>query len=75
MFLCSMQTTFIINGIHCEGCASLIKDISGDFPAIKHVEVDLASKHVTVEHDDAFDVEAWKNEIEAANPQYSVQAA
>jgi copper chaperone CopZ len=70
-----MTTTFIINGIHCSGCASLIKDISADFPAITNVTVDLDSKRVTVEHAGDVDFDAWKQEIQSANPTYTIQPA
>jgi len=70
-----MKTTVRIPGIHCEGCSSLIKDVSGDNPSVQSVEVDLATKNVTIEHDDAFDLAAWTTEIESLDPKYAVQSA
>jgi copper chaperone CopZ len=68
-----MFTVITIPGIHCEGCSALIKDISSDFPAISHIAIDLTHKRVTLEHDETLDFDAWKTEVEAANPAYTVQ--
>lgn len=67
-----MQTAVSIPGIHCESCAALIKDVSGDFPAIKNVDVDIDAKNVMIEHDENFDFDAWKTEIEALDDKYVV---
>jgi copper chaperone CopZ len=67
-----MQTIVSIPGIHCAGCASLIKDVSGDFPAIKEVAVDLDTKKVVIDHDDGFSLPQWTAEIEALNETYKV---
>lgn len=66
-----MQTTVSIPGIHCEGCAALIKDVSLEFPQIQSVEVDLAMKKVTLEQAD-LDFEAWKAAIELLGDTYRV---
>ena len=68
-----MHTTLSIPGIHCQSCAALITDVSGDFPAIQSVDVDLQSKTVTLNHKDTFDLAAWTKEIEALNSDYHVQ--
>lgn len=70
-----MHTTVRIPGIHCEGCSALIKDVSGDNPSVQSVDVDLATKNVLIEHDDAFDLSAWTAEIESLDPKYKVQPA
>lgn len=67
-----MQTVITIPGIHCPSCATLIKDISSEFPAITSVKVDLESKNVTLEHDEAFEKDAWKKEIEELGDAYKV---
>lgn len=67
-----MQTTVIIPGIHCAGCAALIKDVTADFPAVRGASVDLETKRVTLEHDEAFDIGAWKREIESLGPTYAI---
>lgn len=71
-----MPTTVVsIPGIHCEGCAKLIKDVSADVPSVTHVDVDLATKKVTIEHGAEFDLRKWTEEIQALNPKYIVQPA
>ena len=68
-----MQTIVSIPGIHCEGCAALIKDVSSDFPSVTHADVDLATKRVTIDHAEDFPFEEWKQEIESLDPKYRVQ--
>lgn len=65
-------TTISIPGIHCASCASLIKDISAEFPAITKIDVDLTEKRVTIEHTDAFNMAKWKEEIEGLGDTYKV---
>ncbi len=67
-----MTTTVSIPGIHCEGCAMLIKDVSKDDASIEQVDVDLATKTVVIDHDDEFDLDTWTKEIESLNPAYTV---
>ena len=67
-----MQTIVSIPGIHCEGCAKLIKDVSSEFPSIKKVDIDLSSKQVLIEHDDRFDLQKWSTEIESLDAKYQV---
>lgn len=67
-----MQTTVSIPGIHCASCAALIKDVSSEFSSIKHVEVDIDTKNVTLDHGDDFDFQQWKNEIESLDGKYVV---
>ena len=66
-------TTVSIPGIHCSGCASLIQDVSSEFPNVESVRVDLATKQVTLTHTPAFNLTKWKEEIEAIDPKYTVQ--
>lgn len=70
-----MQTTVSIPGIHCASCAALITDVSGEFPSIKHVDVDLDTKRVTLDHDENFDMRKWQAEIEALDAKYTVHPA
>lgn len=69
-----MQTIVSIPGIHCSGCAALIKDVSSDFPAIQTIDIDLDTKHVTIDHDDRFDMATWSAEIESLDEKYKVQS-
>lgn len=61
--------------MHCASCAAMIKDISSEFPEIKNVAVDVQTKKVTLEHDDAFNVGKWQAEIEALGEPYKVHPA
>ncbi|MSR87547.1 heavy-metal-associated domain-containing protein [Candidatus Peribacteria bacterium] len=65
-------TTVSIPGIHCASCAALIKDVSGDFPSIKSVNVDVGTKKVTLDHDESLDMQKWTEEIEALDPKYKI---
>ncbi|UPA22875.1 heavy-metal-associated domain-containing protein [Candidatus Peribacteria bacterium] len=67
-----MKTSVSIPGIHCEGCAMLIKDVSKDDASIQDVAVDLMTKTVVIDHDDEFDLDTWTKEIESLNPVYKV---
>lgn len=67
-----MQTTVSIPGIHCASCAALIKDVSGEYPSIKQVSVDIDTKNVTLDHDETFDMKKWTEEIEALDPKYKI---
>lgn len=68
-----MQTTVSIPGIHCAACASLIKDVSSDFPAIKQIDVNIDTKQVTLDHDETLDMARWTNEVESLDEKYKVQ--
>lgn len=70
-----MQTTVSIPGIHCEGCKRLIEDVSKDTKGVTSAHADLATKRVTVEHDETFDFTQWKKDIEELNPDYIVHPA
>lgn len=70
-----MQTTVSIPGIHCAACASLIKDVSSEFPMIQNVDVDTETKKVTLAHDENFDLSKWTEEIESLGDTYKVQSA
>lgn len=69
-----MQTIVSIPGIHCASCAALIKDVSGEFPSIKTITVDIDSKKVTLDHDEGLDMQKWIQEIEALDEKYKVQS-
>ncbi len=70
-----MNTTVSIPGIHCAACANLIKDVSSEFPQIQNADVNIETKHVTLQHDDGFDLLKWTEEIEALGDTYKVQPA
>lgn len=68
-------TKVSIPGIHCQGCASLIKDVTAEFPSIKRIDVDVVTKNVTLDHDEDFDLRKWTQEIESLDPKYKIQPA
>ncbi|MFA4815115.1 MAG: heavy-metal-associated domain-containing protein [Candidatus Gracilibacteria bacterium] len=68
-----MKTTIFVPGIHCNSCVTMIKEISGDFPSILSVDVDMGSKKVSLEHTEDFDFDAWSHEIEALGAEYTVK--
>ena len=68
-----MSTTKVsIPGIHCEGCAKLIKDVTNDYPLVTNADIDLNTKIVTLEHDPDFDLTKWSEEIESLDEKYKV---
>ena len=69
-----MKTTISIPGIHCASCAELIKDVSAEFPSITHIDVDIETKDVTLDHDENFDVQEWTQEIESIDPKYKIHS-
>ena len=70
-----MQTTFVVPGMHCNSCVSLIKDVSGDFPSIRKVDINLETKRVVVDHANNFDKDLWTKEVESLGETYKVQQA
>jgi copper chaperone CopZ len=70
-----MHTTVSIPGMHCAGCAALIKDVSSEFPAIQSIDVNIDTKIVTIDHDESFNLQQWQEEIEALDEKYKVHPA
>lgn len=70
-----MHTTVSIPGIHCASCAALIKEVSGEFPSIKSIDVDINTKLVTIDHDERLDMRQWTGEIESLDPKYKIHPA
>lgn len=70
-----MPTTVSIPGMHCASCKALIEDVSTEFPEIQSVEVDMATKRITVHHADRFDLHRWKAQIEGLGAAYAVHPA
>lgn len=60
-----MQKTTVINikGTHCKACKALIEDICLEAGAIS-CAVDYESGRTVLEHEDNFDLESMKKEIE-----------
>ncbi|MBI5413735.1 heavy-metal-associated domain-containing protein [Candidatus Peregrinibacteria bacterium] len=68
-----MKTTVSIPGMHCNSCAALVKDVSSEFPAIKNVNIDIATKRVELDHSEELDMNAWTREIESLGEKYKVR--
>ncbi|MBP9774134.1 MAG: heavy-metal-associated domain-containing protein [Candidatus Peribacteraceae bacterium] len=67
-----MKTSFSIPGIHCNGCAQLITEVSGEQPGVINTRVHLDTKEVVVDHTDEFSAQTWKEQIEALDPKYKI---
>lgn len=48
-----MTMTLTAPAIHCEGCANSIKRSLGKLAGVQRVDVDIHSKNVTVQYEDA----------------------
>lgn len=67
-----MKTTIQIPGMHCQSCATLVKEVSEELPSVHSVNVDLESKKVVIDHDDNLDLAALTKEIESLGDEYKV---
>ena len=68
-----MKTTVIkINGIHCKSCKVLIEDVYKDIKGVKSCCVDVQTGKTLVEHDDNFDFDVLRKEVEKLG-QYKVE--
>ncbi|WP_435007727.1 heavy metal translocating P-type ATPase [Tundrisphaera lichenicola] len=61
-----METTLTTPGISCEGCAGTIRHALGNLPGVGSVEVDVATKRVTVDHDGQVSRDGLALALEAA---------
>jgi copper chaperone CopZ len=67
-----MKTIVKIPGMHCNACATLITEVSQEFPTVHGVDVNLVSKEVTLDHDETLDLSSWTKEIEGLGADYKV---
>lgn len=67
-----MKTTLTIKGIHCKACKSLIEDVSKDIKGVELCNVDFQTGETTIEHDESFDLDSFKKEIESLG-QYKIE--
>ena len=58
------KTTIIVKGTHCPSCKALIEDVCKDSKGVKSCNVDYKSGKTEIEHDDKFDLNLFKKEIE-----------
>lgn len=69
-----MTTTNVtIKGTHCNSCKALIEDVSRDIKGVKSCEVDYKTGKTVIDHDDDFDLNSFKREIEALG-RYNIEA-
>ena len=61
-----MQTTTInIKGTHCNSCKLLIEDVCKDIKGTKSCTVNFETGKTMIEHDESFDWNEFKKEVEA----------
>lgn len=70
-----MKITVSIPGMHCSSCAALVKDVSGEFPAIKNINIDMGTKRVELDHAENFDMASWTKEVESLGEKYKIHKA
>lgn len=61
-------TSVNVAGMHCASCKTLIEEVAMETPGVRSCAADLEKGTGTVEHDDAFDFEAFVREIAALGP-------
>ena len=59
-----MKTIISIKGTHCRSCKLLIEDVCKDIKGVKLCEVDFQTGKTIIEHDENFDSNLFKQEIE-----------
>ena len=59
-----MEKIIRIKGTHCPSCKALIEDVCKDIKGIKSCNVDYKSGKTEIEHDNNFDLNLLKREIE-----------
>lgn len=61
-----MQKTIIhIKGLHCAACKTLIEDVCSEINGVHSTDVNSKTGETVVEHDENFDLENLKKEIES----------
>ena len=67
-----MKTTVIkIEGTHCNACKLLIEDVCKEIKGVKSCQVDFKTGKTEIGHDESFDLQSLKREIESLG-QYKV---
>lgn len=67
-----MKTTAIISGTHCASCKKLIEDVCKEIAGVNSCEVDPQTGVTIIEHDERFNQDIFKSEIESLGA-YKVQ--
>lgn len=60
-----MRTTIVIKGTHCKSCKLLIESVCKDSRGVVSCSVDIQTGETVIEHDEAFDLAAFKKEVES----------
>ena len=60
-----MKKIIIIKGTHCPSCKALIEDVCRDIKGIKSCNVEYKTGKTEIEHEDKFDFNLVKKEIES----------
>ena len=68
-----MITKIKVTGMHCQSCASLIKDVCKDVKGIKSCQIDSKTGEGEVEYNEPGDLEELKKEIEKLGQGYKIQ--
>jgi len=68
-----MKTEFIVTGMHCASCKSLIEDICKETKGVTKCNVDLKSGKVKIDHTEKVDMKNIKKEIESLGDEYKVK--
>lgn len=61
-----MKKTIKIKGTHCNACKFLIEDIASEIKGIKSCAVDFNTGNTEIEHDEQFDWNQFKKDVESA---------
>lgn len=67
-----MKTIAIIKGTHCNSCKLLIEDVCRDMEGVQSCEVDLQTGATVIEHDERFQQNLFKQEVEGLG-EYKVE--
>lgn len=59
------QRRIHVDGMHCASCASLVKDAVQSIPGVRSCELDPKTGGGTIEHDEPFDADRLKKEVES----------
>lgn len=55
---------FTVTGMTCHACKKIIEMTASDFPEIKKCEVDFTTGRGTMEYDNGFHPDRFKNEVD-----------
>jgi len=60
-----VKTTLTIQGTHCNACKMLIEDVCSEIKGVTSCTVNFQTGETAVEHDESFDWQAFKKEVES----------